>query len=43
MTNAETQAALTRFCEAFACRDGEAMAATYAKEVTLKTRPARIS
>ena len=34
MTNAETHAALTRFSEAFARRDGEAMAATYAAEAT---------
>jgi hypothetical protein len=30
MTNAETQAALTRFYEAFARRDGGTMAALYA-------------
>jgi len=36
MTNAETQAALTRFYEAFARRDGEAMAAMYAPEATFE-------
>jgi hypothetical protein len=36
MTNAETQAALTRFYEAFARRDGAAMAAMYAKEATFE-------
>ena len=36
MTNAETQAALTRFYEAFARRDGEAMAAMYAVDATFE-------
>jgi ketosteroid isomerase-like protein len=36
MTNAETRAALTRFYEAFARRDGEAMAAMYAPEATFE-------
>jgi ketosteroid isomerase-like protein len=36
MTNAETQAALTRFYEAFARRDGETMAALYAPEATFE-------
>lgn len=36
MTNAETQAALTRFYEAFARRDGEAMAAAYASDATFE-------
>jgi ketosteroid isomerase-like protein len=36
MTNAETQAALTRFYEAFARRDGEAMAALYAPDATFE-------
>jgi hypothetical protein len=36
MTNAETQASLTRFYEAFARRDGEAMAALYAKDATFE-------
>ncbi len=36
MTNAETQAALTRFYEAFARRDGETMAALYATEATFE-------
>ena len=36
MTNAETQAALTRFYEAFARRDGEAMAAMYAGQATFE-------
>jgi len=36
MTNAETQAALTRFYEAFARRDGEAMAALYARDATFE-------
>ena len=34
MTSAETQAALTRFFDAFARRDGAAMAAMYAPEAT---------
>ncbi|MGZ5382199.1 MAG: nuclear transport factor 2 family protein [Thermoanaerobaculia bacterium] len=36
MTNAETQAALTRFYEAFARRDGETMAALYAPDATFE-------
>ncbi len=36
MTNAETQAALTRFYEAFARRDGDAMAAMYASDATFE-------
>jgi hypothetical protein len=36
MTNAETQAALTRFYEAFARRDGETMAAMYAADATFE-------
>ncbi|HEX7529189.1 MAG TPA: nuclear transport factor 2 family protein [Thermoanaerobaculia bacterium] len=36
MTNAETQAALTRFYEAFARRDGESMAAMYAVDATFE-------
>ena len=36
MTNAETRAALTRFYEAFARRDGEAMAAMYTPEATFE-------
>src|SRR5664279_739269 len=36
MTNAETQAALTRFYEAFARRDGDAMAAMYAPDATFE-------
>jgi ketosteroid isomerase-like protein len=36
VTNAETQAALTRFYEAFARRDGEAMAAMYAADATFE-------
>ena len=36
MTNAETQAALTRFYEAFARRDGETMATLYAPEATFE-------
>jgi ketosteroid isomerase-like protein len=36
MTNAETQAALTRFYEAFARRDGETMAAMYAPDATFE-------
>lgn len=36
MTNAETKAALTRFYEAFARRDGEAMAAMYAADATFE-------
>jgi hypothetical protein len=36
MTNAETQGALTRFYEAFARRDGDAMAAMYAPDATFE-------
>jgi hypothetical protein len=36
MTNAETRAALTRFYEAFARRDGDAMAAMYAPDATFE-------
>ncbi|MEO8585276.1 MAG: nuclear transport factor 2 family protein [Acidobacteriota bacterium] len=36
MTNAETEAALTRFYEAFARRDGDAMAAMYARDATFE-------
>ena len=36
MTNAETQAALTRFYEAFARRDGGTMAALYAPDATFE-------
>ena len=36
MTNAETQAALARFYEAFARRDGETMAALYAPDATFE-------
>lgn len=36
MTNAKTQAALTRFYEAFARRDGDAMAAMYAPDATFE-------
>ncbi len=36
MTNGETQAALTRFYEAFALRDGETMAALYALDATFE-------
>jgi ketosteroid isomerase-like protein len=36
MTNAETQAALTRFYGAFARRDGETMAALYAPDATFE-------
>lgn len=36
MTNAETQAALTRFYEAFARRDGDAMAAMYAQDAAFE-------
>ncbi len=43
MTNAETQAALTRFYDAFARRDGEAMAATYAADATFEDPVFRLS
>jgi ketosteroid isomerase-like protein len=36
VTDAETQAALTRFYEAFARRDGDAMAAMYAPDATFE-------
>ncbi len=36
MTNAETQAALTRFYDAFARREGETMAAMYAQDATFE-------
>jgi hypothetical protein len=36
VTDAETQAALTRFFEAFARRDGDAMAAMYAPDATFE-------
>jgi ketosteroid isomerase-like protein len=43
MTNAETQAALKRFYEAFARRDGETMAALYAPEATFEDPVFRLS
>ncbi len=43
MTNAETQAALTRFYEAFARRDGETMAALYAPDATFEDPIFRLS